>query len=66
MEACPKVQMVSFDTKLCNYDGPPITEKIGMYILSHYQERPDSFQKEINDILLLREVSKHFWIYAKE
>ena len=58
METCPKVQMVSFDTKLCNYDGPPITEKIAMYISSHYQERPDSFMSEINSFLLLREVIK--------
>ena len=56
MEACPKIQMVSFDTKLCNYEGPPITDKISTYIFTHYQENPASFQKEIDELLQLREV----------
>ena len=28
METCPKIEMISFDSKLCNYDSTEIGEKI--------------------------------------
>jgi tyrosine-protein phosphatase non-receptor type 23 len=55
METCPKMQMLSFDMKLCNYDITDFTEKLFTYIYTHYQESPESYQKEINDFLMLRD-----------
>ena len=66
METCPKIQMISFDIKLCNYEGPVITEKIHSYIYTHYQENPESFQKEINELLQLREVKMAFAMFLPE
>ena len=56
MEACPKVPMLAFELKLCNIETNDFSEKILKYILTHYQENPESFQKEINDLNQLREV----------
>ena len=56
MEACPKVPMLSFDLKVCNYEKPVFSEKIFNYIYSHYQENPEGFRKEINELNALREV----------
>lgn len=61
MEACPKVPMLAFELKLCNIESNEFSEKILKYILTHYQENPESFQKEITDLNLLREVNLTFF-----
>lgn len=55
METCPKIQMLSFDMKFCNYDITDFTEKLFSYIYTHYQENPESYQKEMSDLLQLRD-----------
>jgi tyrosine-protein phosphatase non-receptor type 23 len=55
METCPKIQMLSFDMKLCNYDITDFSEKLFTYIYTHYQENPENYQKEMSDLLQLRD-----------
>lgn len=55
METCPKMPMLAFDLKTCNYDSSDFGEKILNYIFAHYQEDPESYQKEIGEFFALRE-----------
>ena len=56
METCPKMPMINFDSKACSYDLTEFSEKILAYIQKNYQENPDSYHKEIGDLVLVREV----------
>ncbi|CAF0926517.1 unnamed protein product [Brachionus calyciflorus] len=55
METCPKIGMINFDLKTCNYESSDLGEKLSQFILVHYQENPESYTNEINEILKLRE-----------
>ncbi|RNA28685.1 Tyrosine- phosphatase non-receptor type 23, partial [Brachionus plicatilis] len=55
MEACPKIGMINFEIKSCNYESTDLGEKISQFILINYQENPESYLKEINEFLKLRE-----------